>query len=443
MDLGILADSAGEWPLRALLDHTHSKAALYALEALLSKPLDSIDEIVGRQHVLRTLPKIVDQLNWTILGDSLRQLETYLDSNFVVFPSNTFDATMFVLRYADISKSIEENVIAADEFLDTVARIREGIRELNGDTGFREILQTFDAVLETSLREELRAARDATSQRKLALCRLDGRFRIDLRDLLLKLVASFHVFDAYCSLAQTSQGMGLALPRMVKRTDGPMIVHGLHHPLVKKARSNAIAPTATERVMFLTGPNMAGKSTLLRALGIVVVFAHLGLPVPATQARIPLTDRVIASLGNEDNILRAESLYLAEVRRVKGVVAAVASGELVVALLDEVFRGTNVKDAGDATTMLVKGLSHAPFGLFAISSHLVEVAEHIGAHPSIGYWHLEVECRGDQFTFTYKLVRGVSHVRLGMALLKAEGVVALLESLATTSHLGENTGPRV
>ena len=132
-----------------------------------------------------------------------------------------------------------------------------------------------------------------------------------------KLIASFHIFDAFCSLARTSQGLGLVTPRMLKGTDGPLVVYGLHHPLVKKARSNEIAPSALERVMFLTGPNMAGKSTLLRALGIVIVFAHPGLPVPATRARIPLTDRVIAGLGNEDNILRAESLYLAEVRRVK------------------------------------------------------------------------------------------------------------------------------
>ncbi len=290
----------------------------------------------------------------------------------------------------------------------------------------------FDAVFATTLRGELRLARDATSQRKLAICRLDGRFRVDLRDLLLKLVASIHVFDAFCSLAQTSQGLGLVTPKIVKQSDGPLAVYGLHHPFVKKARSNEIAPSAYERVMFLTGPNMAGKSTLLRALGIVVVFAHLGLPVPATYARIPLTDRVIASLGNEDNILKAESLYLAEVRRVKSVVAAVAEGELVVALLDEVFRGTNVKDAGDATTLLVTGLSHAPFGLFAISSHLIEVAENVGVHSGVGFWHLEVEIHGENYAFTYKLLRGVSHVRLGMALLKSEGVVRLLESLVAS-----------
>jgi len=430
IDLGILANGAGEWPLRSLLDHTHSKAAHHALETLLANPLDNIDEIAGRQQLLRALPKIIEHLNWSVLGEQLHQLESYLDSNYVVFPASTFDATMFVLRYADIAKSVEEHVLAAEVFLDTCAQIREGLGHLKGDARFREILDVFDAVFATSLRTELRVARDATSQRKLAICRLDGRFRIDLRALLLKLVASFHRFDAFCSLARTSQGLGLVVPRMMKRTDGPLVVYGLHHPLVKKARSNEISPTAHERVMFLTGPNMAGKSTLLRALGMVVVFAHLGLPVPATHARIPLTDRVIASLGNEDNILRAESLYLAEVRRVKSVVVAVAEGELVVALLDEAFRGTNVKDAGDATTLLVTGLSHAPFGLFAISSHLIEVADNIGAHPGIGFWHLEVESRGENYAFTYQLARGVSHVRLGMALLKSEGVVDLLASLS-------------
>ncbi|MEO7361925.1 MAG: hypothetical protein ABI120_16455, partial [Gemmatimonadaceae bacterium] len=292
IDLGILANGSGEWPLRSLLDHTHSKAAHHALETLLATPLDNINEIVQRQQLLRALPKVIEQLNWSLLVEQRRRLESYLESNYVVFPASTLDATMFALRYADITKWIEESVLAAELFLNTCAQIREGVGHLKGDLRFREILDAFDAVFATSLRTELRTARDATSQRKLALCRLDGRFRIDLRESLLKLVASFHFFDAFCSLARTSQSLGLVIPRMMSRTDGPLVVYGLHHPLVKKARSNEIAPTAHERVMFLTGPNMAGKSTLLRALGIVVVFAHVGLPFPATHARIPLTDRV-------------------------------------------------------------------------------------------------------------------------------------------------------
>lgn len=438
IDLGILPSSNGEWPLRELLDHTHSKSAHYALESLLANPLNNLQEIAARQQLLRALTRIIPHLNWMILGDQLRQLSSYLDSNFIVFPNTTFDGRMFALRYPEIAKSVEQQVLAAGDFFETCATVQQGLAGVKGDARFREVLRIFENVLNTTLREEIRAARDATSQRKLAICQLDCRFRIDLREQLLQLIEAFYVLDAYCALALATQRDGLVEPRLILREHGSLCIEGLHHPVVKGARPNNIGLQEDQRVMFLTGPNMSGKSTLLRALGICVVLAHLGVPVPATRATIPLTDRVIASLGNEDNILRAESLYLAEVRRVKSVVAAVVAGEMVLALLDEVFRGTNVKDASDATTLLVSGLSHATYGLFAISSHLTEVAERMNGAPRIGFWHLEVVTLGDRYKFSYALVAGVSHVRMGFALLKSEGVVDLLEALSKPPHGARN-----
>lgn len=428
-DLGILPNATGDWPLRKLLDHTHSKSAARVLETLLANPLNNRTEILARQQLLRTLPAATQHLNWKQLDDLIRSLNTYLDSNFIVFPNTTFEATVFALQYRNIVRFVEAQIVLASQFLEICATLHEQLHTIKGDSRFLASLSAFDIIFATSLRTELRVALDSPSNRRLNICRLDARFRIDLRDQLLNLIAAFHEIDAFCSLATCASTPGLVFPTIAEDKHDPFELKELRHPLVKNAQPNSVALRPDERVMFLTGPNMAGKSTLLRTLGIVIVFAHIGLPVPASRATIPLVDRVIASLGNEDNILRAESLYLAEVRRVKTVVAAVARGEHVVALLDEVFRGTNVKDASDATTLLITGLSHANGGLFAVSSHLVEVADTIGDQPGIGFWHLEVESRDDQFVFTYRLTRGVSHLRLGMALLKAEGVADLLEQI--------------
>lgn len=430
-DLGILPNATGDWPLRNLLDHTHSRAAARILEELLANPLHDRAEIVARQKLLQALPSVTKHINWKHLDDLLRSLNSYLDSNFIVFPNSTFEATVFALQYRNIAKFVETHIETAAQFLEICATLHDQLTSIEGDARFQASLSAFNAIFETSLRTETRVALDSASGRRLNICRLDGRFRVDLREQLLKLIAAFHELDAFCSLATSAGTQGLTFPTIAKDQRESFVFEGLHHPLVKNAHPNSIPLQLDERVMFLTGPNMAGKSTLLRALGIVVVFAHLGLPVPAAHASVPITDRLIASLGNEDNILRGESLYLAEVRRVKNVVAAVANGELVVALLDEVFRGTNVKDASDATTLLVTGLANAKHGLFAVSSHLVEVADNIGEQPGIGFWHLEVERRGAIYTFTYRLVRGVSHVRLGVALLKSEGVIDLLDSLRT------------
>lgn len=137
---------------------------------------------------------------------------------------------------------------------------------------------------------------------------------------------------------------------------------------------NDLPLAANERVLFLTGPNLAGKSTLLRAIGIATYCAHLGMAVAARIARIPLHDRLIVSITVRDSLQRGESLDLAEIRRVRAVVEAVERGDAVVAIFDEVFRGTNIKDATQATSLLVDGLAKALHGTFVIASHFADVA---------------------------------------------------------------------
>ena len=112
---------------------------------------------------------------------------------------------------------------------------------------------------------------------------------------------------------------------------------------------------------------------------------------------------------------------------------AVASGETVIALLDEAFRGTNVTDALEAMRLLVDGLAHAPTGLFVLASHLTEIARERCDHPHVSLWCMQVDPNDDPGTagvrFTYAFRRGVSEVRLGMRLLDREGVVTLLAAI--------------
>ncbi|MGV3709635.1 MAG: MutS-related protein [Gemmatimonas sp.] len=431
IDLGIIPDAAGEWPLRHLLDHTRSDAAHRKLIVLLSSPLRSTAEIVARQQLLSALPDIDAAFDWREVYALLRQTAAYLDSNYVVIPTTTFDATLLLVRYKDIAKAIEANMLAVESLLDICATLHERASTCPSDAPFRHLMQDLQCVLDTTIRSELRNARSRTTGRRLALCLLDSRIRVDLREHMQALIDAVHTADAYCALSRTSRLSSLCRP-VIAEHDGLLELDAVAHPAVTGAQVNSFAQD-NERVLFVTGPNMSGKSTLLRAIGICVVFAHLGLNVPARRATVPLCDRVISSLRSEDSLSRGESTYLTEVRRVKSVVAAVASGETVVALLDEVFRGTNVHDASDATTALVRGLAHAASGVFAISSHLVEVADAIIDKSHVGFWHLEVSSSANGYLFTHRLVRGVSHVRLGMELLRREGVTDLLDQIAGRS----------
>ena len=430
MDLGILPNAGGEWPLGRLLDHTHSRPGLDALKGLLAAPLDDPVHIATRQQLLRALPDALRHVPWASMVALAKDVEGYLDSNYVICPNTHAACVVFALRYPVIASYIESKLVVVSQLLEISRAIHDRLAMHGGGALFKEIAVAIDDVVSDPFCIALRAAVDAPTSRRLRLCVLDERLRVRLQDAMRRLIAALYQLDAFSSLATAASAPGLSYPEFAADDAVGFWVEGIRHPLLEHGVVNDVAVSGRERVMFLTGPNMAGKSTLLRAIGITVHFAHIGLPVPAAHARLPRVGRLISSLSVDDSIARGESLYLAEVRRVKSVVNAVADGAVVVALLDEVFRGTNAKDAIDATALLVDGLAQAPAGLFVIASHLVEVAEGRDRHAGIGLWCMAVDDDGDQHAFTYALRRGVSDVRLGMLMLESEGVAGMLRRLA-------------
>ena len=156
------------------------------------------------------------------------------------------------------------------------------------------------------------------------------------------------------------------------------------------------------------------------------------MAVAARSARIPLFDQLMVSITVRDSLQRGESLYLAEIRRVRAIVEAVARGDAVVAIFDEVFRGTNITDATQATSLLVNGLSQAAHGTFVIASHLADVGSSHAGHAGVACWCMETDVSNGAPVFTHRVRKGVSDVHLGMTLLDAEGVGPMLRRLAAS-----------
>lgn len=115
------------------------------------------------------------------------------------------------------------------------------------------------------------------------------------------------------------------------------------------------------------------------------------------------------------------------------MVAAVARGERTVAIFDEVFRGTNVTDALDATRTVLLGCSRARTSIFIFSSHLMELAEELEERSSVKFCCFEGDVEGSELRFDYQLRSGVSTQRFGMEVLRREGVPELLDAIPTSS----------
>jgi DNA mismatch repair ATPase MutS len=229
--------------------------------------------------------------------------------------------------------------------------------------------------------------------------------------------------------AMWSMGVATAEHRWVyPRVGSRFSVRALVHPFLGEgAITSDLTLDETVRVCFVTGPNMAGKSTFLKAVALAVLLAQAGCGVPASSMEFAWMGALFSSVNITDNVNAAESFYLAEVRRIAALARALHENGSALAIVDEPFRGTNVHDAAEATLAIVTRLAAHPSALVFIASHIGEIAQSISDDRRIGLFNFAADLSGDRPRFDYRLREGVSTQRLGMVLLRQERVLDLLD----------------
>ncbi|MCR9276865.1 MAG: hypothetical protein NXH85_02730 [Pseudomonadaceae bacterium] len=264
-----------------------------------------------------------------------------------------------------------------------------------------------------------------------AALRMDQVLRQSERDGLTRLLTLAAEFDALVSLADVVQKNGLVMPDILEG-DTQITAQGLVHPLLSSPVPNPVDLHSSQRLLFLTGPNMAGKTTYLRTLATAIYLAHLGMGVPATRLAFAPLQRLMTAISLQDDLSSGVSYFRAEALRMRAIAEAVASGRSTLAVLDEPFKGTNVKDAYDATKRVLHGLAGANNGLFVVTSHLIEISDELKNNENVAFGYFEASEGGDTLTFDFALREGVSTQRLGMRVLKEEGVFELLDRIMGT-----------
>jgi DNA mismatch repair protein MutS len=231
--------------------------------------------------------------------------------------------------------------------------------------------------------------------------------------------------DAMLSIGIASKELGWSYPTFSDRLQ----IRGLWHPLIHGTGvRNDFAMGEPVRVCFVSGPNMSGKTTLLKAVGIATLLAQIGSGVPAESMSFEPFDALLSSIDITDNLGRGESFYLAEVRRLAGLANLVRAHPRTLALVDEPFRGTNTQDAIEGTTEIVSGLLSLPSALVVVASHLSQVMLAFEGHAGIHALHFAASVVAGEIAFDYEARPGVSTQRLGMMLLRKENVLELLKA---------------
>jgi DNA mismatch repair protein MutS len=238
-------------------------------------------------------------------------------------------------------------------------------------------------------------------------------------DLFLK---DFFCFEAYHSISKGIIKHQFTFPHFDNES---FFISGLYHPFVKNPVKNDLI--LTQNVTLITGPNMSGKSTLLKAVGICVLLARMGLAVPAAHCRLPFFDSVFVCVNLNDDLKRGFSHFMTEIKSLKDVLTQARGGKSCFAVFDEIFRGTNAEDALAISKTTVLGLTDYSSSWFLISTHLYQLKEDLGEFPpKIGTQFIECKIENNTPVFTYQLLSGWSELKIGQLLFELEGLDALL-----------------
>ncbi len=245
----------------------------------------------------------------------------------------------------------------------------------------------------------------------------------------IELIEIYGRMDAWYSMAVATKKLNLAFP-VFTNTDQPFVeAQSLYHILLPVPVAYNIRLNQQENFLFLTGANMAGKSTFIKAVGAAVFLAHLGMGVPAKSMRLSTFDGVLSNINVVDNIVKGESYFFNEVQRIRNTLVKISNHRKWLVLIDELFKGTNVQDAMKCSSTVIKGLIKIKNSLFILSTHLYEIGEELRQYPNISFRYFETMIKDDQLDFSYQLKEGISNDRLGYLILKREKVVEMLENL--------------
>jgi len=257
-----------------------------------------------------------------------------------------------------------------------------------------------------------------------------GRFiRYEYKNHTYELIDIYGRIDAWYSMAMAIKTFGLALPEIADAAHPYINAKGLYHVLLPKPVPYDVEMNIESNFIFLTGANMAGKSTFIKSMGCAVFLAHLGMGVPATSMRLSVFDGLLSNINVVDNIIKGESYFFNEVQRIKNTILKINDGRHWLVLIDELFKGTNVQDAMKCSSTVIKGLIKISNSLFILSTHLYEIGEELKDYPNISFQYFETMVREDQLDFSYQLKEGISNDRIGYVILKREKVVEMLEKL--------------
>ena len=287
---------------------------------------------------------------------------------------------------------------------------------------------------ERYITQELKDLENMVLNAKERLTALEYQLFVTLRDHLAQQAARVQssaaavaAADVLCSLATVAVQRNYCRPEITLGSD--ISITDGRHPVVEQMLSDTlfvpndtVLDAGSNQVCIITGPNMAGKSTYMRQVALIVLMAQMGSFVPARSARIGIVDRVFTRIGASDDLASGQSTFMVEMAEVASILKYATSRSLLI--LDEIGRGTSTYDGMSiARAVLEYAASPKHLGaktLFATHYHELSAIE--DQLPNVKNYNIAVKKRGDKMIFLRKIVPGATDDSYGIEVAKLAGL---------------------
>lgn len=432
-DIEVFAQDRKTPSLFGYYNRTETIGGQELLYKIIRSPFSDRNFLENRKEEIRFFHSLNDTLK--LSKRQLDFIEFYLKSRRFPLKNNFIDAAKDNLAHKLNSNSdyytIGEGIIHLScllkdlkEFLD---KIIENVPTKSLEENFEQALSLIKI---KSLGEFLDNIPDSSRKLKSKYINfLDNFYRDKKAQEIRKVLNTVYQIDVLQSLSRLLEDEQFSLPEYSTEQEHLFKVVDCIHPLVDNPIQNSVTLTKKQSLCFITGPNMSGKSTFLKTMGILTYFAHLGIPVPARKLEIPVLSGLFTTINLSDSLSQGYSHFFAELNRVKDMAQQLEKNNRIVVILDELFRGTNVKDAFDGTLMVVDSLSKIKGAFFFISTHILEAAEQLSSTESIEFTCFESVLNLNKPLYDYKLKKGISTERVGMQIIRDEGIEDILTGI--------------
>lgn len=413
-----------------LFDRTITTGGSKLMDKFFQQPLTDPEQINRRSSIFKYFEQ--QQVIFPFTSEEFAVMENYLsaagNSNRITAATNGISKKVLQIvaqdkEYEQLNKEICKTIELLNRFHDFTDQLKDR------EGAYKDQLELIEKVYQHPKLSWLKNEQGATDLPFFKLVRYDYSLRTGMHEQMKELTALIFHLDVYIAVSMISRQKGFEYAVALPRDNDRLNITGLYHPMVENAIGNSLSMHQDINVIFLTGANMAGKSTLMKSFGICVYLAHMGFPVAAKRMEFSVKDGLYTSINVPDNLDMGYSHFYAEVLRVKTVAKEVAEDQDLFVIFDELFKGTNVKDAYDATLSITEAFSENRNCFFVISTHIVEVGEDLMANcENFKFVYLPTVMEGQVPKYTYQLKDGITQDRQGMVIIENEGILDLIRA---------------